>query len=806
MVILLWVLIILATFCECRKAGKKKNKEKTNSAKPTVASVGGRKNAGVSINDPATEDAIGIIKSGDGIFTENPGGKKMNDHSMMGGNAFLGASDANVLHPGMERTSTSLIRIPSSEIKSSDAARYSPAVTNSGELISVRESASVLTDATLPVAIRVSGDNTVSPLITTVQKKKTVRTIVTRDTSSFWKDVTHLTAPVIDVETLPDAYALTKPGSVSSFSRRPTDDGTLSSDPEPEGGETTDRDTYNPFTGESFAEPTPSWQEAKSEWKQAWIVHIYTVGGLFSLLALYSLYCIMRIKTLFLISKGYFISLNVLMLIFGVSRAFYMFMDAYNSHGKLPTWLAYYLQTISFPCLTAAFSILFFALVRTTRMSAMPQRVFSAVLLVIVIVLHFILVFATDFVVGYLSTAVVLLFVCQVVFIVWCLCLTMLYFYVFVRLYHAAVARQKQIYRQSFTEVTISGVQTVKKGSRVRLSRAIGVTLVTAIFGLLCASLQCLAVILVYGLQRTDPPKPWPWWTYQLVSRLCELGMCATMSYVASQPLYQPETNCCSCCKKKKKEEPLENPYWVNNTSHALADRYYHTDDSNHSDHRVDDQVPLQAREPVDLEVGEGTRLRPVSELSAASSHSPIARPMSTIEDATTVVQFHRASVHDGEASDGQQTEPSTPGTGPFGTYLPESSAPPWKTSYQRLAKIEDVKPTPNLQFKPESFTEYDRLGYRKPIRIDSEKDREAAGVTFGKHRSSSKDLITEDHISNQSTFRSSWAPSTKKGYSILSNASPEERVYDEPILPRNETGERPLVARYHGCLHSTFA
>ena len=58
----------------------------------------------------------------------------------------------------------------------------------------------------------------------------------------------------------------------------------------------------------------------------------------------------------------------------------------------------------------------------------------------------------------------------------------------------------------------------------------------TAILGLLFAGIMIYAVFGVYSIFSDTAPEPWSWWTFKLCLRIIELAMCATMSYVATQP------------------------------------------------------------------------------------------------------------------------------------------------------------------------------------------------------------------------------------------------------------------------------
>ncbi|KAI8511312.1 hypothetical protein Bbelb_104120 [Branchiostoma belcheri] len=305
-----------------------------------------------------------------------------------------------------------------------------------------------------------------------------------------------------------------------------------------------------------WAEPEPKWDEAKDTWRFWWFVHIYTIGGLFALLALYSLVSMVRLTRKHLLSMGYFLALNFLMLLMGASRAVYMFVDAYNSLKLLHPALSYFLFSVGFPCMTSAFCLLYLALLQTTKMQAMSPKVYQTCVMVSIIVLHFGLSVATDLIIGFLGTAKILMLVCQGVFAIWGIILAFSYFFIFRRLYRSARHRMKELQRMSLSKSKLPGINPIKKKPKTRLGTAVKVTLVTAILGLLCSLLQVYAMVEVFGIFYKQP-EPWPWWGFQTAFRLCEFFMCVTMSYVATQPFRfhkdgRPRDpcygRCCYCC------------------------------------------------------------------------------------------------------------------------------------------------------------------------------------------------------------------------------------------------------------------
>ncbi|KAK2192661.1 hypothetical protein NP493_25g00015 [Ridgeia piscesae] len=296
-----------------------------------------------------------------------------------------------------------------------------------------------------------------------------------------------------------------------------------------------------------FVEPGPDWSLAKEQWQSAWQLHVYFIGIMSAIVAVFSLMSIIRLwQRKNLLSRGYFISLNLLLFVLGTCRAVYFLVDGYNSTGVFHPIIAYWLFNIALPCLTSAFSILFLALLRSTEVLLMSPKIQKARHLVLIIAMHFVISCTTDAVVGMFSNMKVLLLVCQVIFIMWSLVMSVGYMYIFQKLYSASVRRQKQLAHLSQVSLTLDGSILKPPRSRMMLSVAIKVTLVTAVLGIVCAGLQVYAVVEVYGFLESQP-QPWPWWWLQLTMRIVELCMCVTMSYVATQPFrYQP-TGTTSC-------------------------------------------------------------------------------------------------------------------------------------------------------------------------------------------------------------------------------------------------------------------
>ena len=292
---------------------------------------------------------------------------------------------------------------------------------------------------------------------------------------------------------------------------------------------------------ETFAEPGPDWELAKIEWKEAWEFHVYFFGAMFTLLGLYCIVSVIRLWSMeHLLSRHYFLTLNSLVIFVCVFRAIYLLVDAYNSHGTFPVIMSYFMYSIVFPCITAVFSILFYALLLATRLQVLSPKVQKLWVLMIIILFHFGLSLSTDIVVGLFASASLMFFICQLFFVLWGLLMFIGYFIVFKKLYSAALNRQKAL-KELSKEKKLNGsaisFQEKKPKQRYTLGLAVKVTFLSALFGLACIGFEVYGMFGVYGIMRNKKPHPWPWWSYHVIVRTIELLMCCCVAYVAAQPL-----------------------------------------------------------------------------------------------------------------------------------------------------------------------------------------------------------------------------------------------------------------------------
>uniref|UniRef100_A0A674CCA8 Proline-rich transmembrane protein 3/4 domain-containing protein n=1 Tax=Salmo trutta TaxID=8032 RepID=A0A674CCA8_SALTR len=276
------------------------------------------------------------------------------------------------------------------------------------------------------------------------------------------------------------------------------------------------------------------WNSALATWGFAWEAHIYGLGSVFTALALISVLCLLGLPLRCPPGSPYFTLLHLFLLATGGTRAFSLLYDAYSHQDHLPALGSLLLSELPFPCLTSAFSICFLLLSLRSRMPC---------LLFFLSLMHFGAFLGSIALFHVFPSLPVLLLLPQGVFILLCLLLpcSFLLFYCHVR------QDAKHIQRLSDGEGEVTGSPVlVGRLSRCpfaeaeewrRAARA-GVGGALCLLG--CGGLQLYGMLHALGLGGVSAGagfQPWPWWAYQLGCRLCEVGVCLSLSIIGTQPL-----------------------------------------------------------------------------------------------------------------------------------------------------------------------------------------------------------------------------------------------------------------------------
>ncbi|XP_033968322.1 proline-rich transmembrane protein 4 [Pseudochaenichthys georgianus] len=321
-------------------------------------------------------------------------------------------------------------------------------------------------------------------------------------------------------------------------------DFTTSSDIKP-----TQNTTVTNQTDEPFLIPAPpmlvplytDWNSAMAAWGLAWDVHVYGAGCIFAML---TLACALNLLCLPLRCPsgcGYFALVSLFLLAAGCTRSFSLLYDAYGHQDLLPsTEASLILYEAPFPCLTAAFGLVFLLLSMRSRMQLSYSAFQRPCVLACLVVLHFGAAFGPVTLLKFYTQkpphCLFLALISRGAFVALASFLSVAYFvfYIYVR------ADSKHIYHLNNTSPTPAERYNRCPFAESRdWNRAAVTVCMSALFCLACAGLQLFAMLNAMGVVGGEEVfHPWPWWAFQFSCRLCELGVCLTLALVVAQPVY----------------------------------------------------------------------------------------------------------------------------------------------------------------------------------------------------------------------------------------------------------------------------
>ncbi|XP_029601642.1 proline-rich transmembrane protein 4 [Salmo trutta] len=283
------------------------------------------------------------------------------------------------------------------------------------------------------------------------------------------------------------------------------------------------------------------WNSAMATWGLAWDAHVYGLGSIFAMVTLASALNLLCLPLRCPSGCGYFALVSVFLLAAGCTRAFSLLYDAYGHQDRLPsTEASLLLYEAPFPCLTAAFGLVFLLLSMRSRMQLSYSAFQRPCFLACLVLLHFAAAFGPVALLRlYQRRAPFCLFISLIsrgafVALVSFLSVAYFVFFCYVR------ADSKHIYHLNNTSPTPAERYNRCPFAESRdWDRAAATVCLSALFCLACAGLQLYAMLHSLGLAGgADVFRPWPWWTFQLSCRVCEAGVCLTLALVVAQPIY----------------------------------------------------------------------------------------------------------------------------------------------------------------------------------------------------------------------------------------------------------------------------
>lgn len=283
------------------------------------------------------------------------------------------------------------------------------------------------------------------------------------------------------------------------------------------------------------------WNSAMAAWGQAWEAHVYGTGCIFVMLTLASALNLLCLPLRCPSGCGYFALVSLFLLAAGCTRSFSLLYDAYGHQDRLPsTEASLMLYEAPFPCLTAAFGLVFLLLSMRSRMQLSYSAFQRPCFLACLVFLHFAAAFGPVTLLKFYHQkpplCLFLSLISRGAFVALATFLSSAYFvfYIYVR------ADSKHIYHLNNTSPTPAERYNRCPFAESRdWDRAAVTVCLSALFSLACAGLQLYAILNAVGVAGgAEVFHPWSWWAFQFSCRLCELGVCLTLALVVSQPVY----------------------------------------------------------------------------------------------------------------------------------------------------------------------------------------------------------------------------------------------------------------------------
>ncbi|KAJ8910499.1 hypothetical protein NQ315_012346 [Exocentrus adspersus] len=260
-------------------------------------------------------------------------------------------------------------------------------------------------------------------------------------------------------------------------------------------------------------------------WVICWNVHVYLVVFGYILLAVFSIYKLIRYENdPHMFSKSYFLTIHLMLTVICVLRIFYLMYDPYNVYNSFTVFLYDFLHSFPLSLLATTFAVLIlFLLKRTlTHLEVKTRPVFLVVFALLHIVLCLCLSIVEAF--GHLEKAS--LTICKPVFVLlaWALGFSYLYLY---RIIKNVLAKKSQNLSEMCTQ---------------NISYASHITIAVALLFVLLGLVELYALFFIkVGRFNTEIKHHWILWSFELSVRFIEISIITLLAIVVSLKMSQRE-------------------------------------------------------------------------------------------------------------------------------------------------------------------------------------------------------------------------------------------------------------------------
>lgn len=290
--------------------------------------------------------------------------------------------------------------------------------------------------------------------------------------------------------------------------------------------------------------------KASSEeiWMICWKVHVYLVVFGYIILAIFSIYKLIRYENdPHMFSKSYFLTIHLMLTVICVLRIFYLTYDPYNIGKAFNIFLYEFLHSFPLSLLATTFAVLIvFLLKRTLTHLEVKTR---PIILVVFALLHIVLcmclsIFET---LGHFNKASDIICRPSFVLLAWALGCSYLYLY---RIIKNVLAKKSQNLSEMCTQ---------------NISYASHITIAVALLFILLGFVQFYALFFI-RVDRFDGPirHHWILWSFELSVRFIEISIITLLAIVVSLKLSQRE-----------KQTPGGFPLFPCTTSDSSTDNIY---------------------------------------------------------------------------------------------------------------------------------------------------------------------------------------------------------------------------------------
>ena len=298
--------------------------------------------------------------------------------------------------------------------------------------------------------------------------------------------------------------------------------------------------------------PEVGWDNATKVWGKPWKVYLYSTLVINTILLVWTfinIVFILRRKAL--VSRIYFLSLNVMVLLFAVTRLVHFSLDPYGMMSILPEPLGNILLNMNFPLLTVGFSVLYVGLRQYTRPTKVSILLTKPWVVVAFSSICFLISVLTDVLVAYVHSTELMILICQCFYIVWSFVFFALFLHLLVALRRLIVAtnrkKQKMCYKLGHCRRGMSQRRLESMPASVKICG------VSAVLFLIIGALNIYLVLAEIGLIQTESYlmtmckkflDVWPFFGFHATLQLCEHLMAVSLVVCGTQPARRMQLRC----------------------------------------------------------------------------------------------------------------------------------------------------------------------------------------------------------------------------------------------------------------------